>query len=296
MFYLDDNQYKIRQRFNYFSNTLILVFYLSSYYFLDRTYEGVWLGFPVTIVSYSILRCLVLQRGLNSGPEFYNARSIIIKLTIWMFVTNAWFFTIQYVALYPIAMQTFLPANSVLSSATEYVGPSTGIQDKYWSLSFSIDSEYLTQDPRVSEDMIGLPNYTGCGCGVEYGPWGDIIFNPAPPFKYHHNKFGVPGVKLPTWLCVCFQRESVAILLILHQIKAGVTFIQLHYRIVGDPSLALDNTGVSSSRHELSSQVYREPIGVPSPDSVFFNFLITFPLSTSSLAILCWQLSVIHLN
>jgi len=186
--------------------------------------------------------------------------------------------------------QEFLPAKMTITDFTEYSGPSTKTGDTYWSLGFSLTGESLKENPAYTryfeeDGTSGSPvktsdTFVGCGCGVEFGRWGDIAINPSFPFKYYDDRFGVDGVKLPTWLCICYSEAACERKYIGDDVQ-NTTVNNLFYRIVGDPVLALKNQKCPPDDMNFL-QVYREDHGVPAHDGVLLSFLFAFSSAMAS--------------
>eukprot|EP00330_Aristerostoma_sp_ATCC50986_P001656 CAMPEP_0114578808 /NCGR_PEP_ID=MMETSP0125-20121206/3312_1 /TAXON_ID=485358 ORGANISM="Aristerostoma sp., Strain ATCC 50986" /NCGR_SAMPLE_ID=MMETSP0125 /ASSEMBLY_ACC=CAM_ASM_000245 /LENGTH=106 /DNA_ID=CAMNT_0001769177 /DNA_START=378 /DNA_END=698 /DNA_ORIENTATION=+ len=97
----------------------------------------------------------------------------------------------------------------VLKEQNKLIDKDDGATDTYWSIKFEVQDiiEHLqNSEYEFPEDFRDDP--IGCGCGVDYGKWGDTIFNPTEPFYYHHYENGIDGVMLPTWLCICFSESN----------------------------------------------------------------------------------------
>ena len=292
MFYLDENEEAIRTRFNTLSFYFLIASYILSFYLLDRTYKNVWIGFPIAIFTYIILRFLIYRRKAGSSPPFYKNKSKAIKLLIFALFCNFCFFSLQYLAHAPILNQHFLPANMTMDNYIQYTGPDSGSENSYWSFQFSIQGQDLKNNAIFSErfenedkfdlDPASLINkeFVGCGCGVEYGSWGDIALNPSFPFRYYEDKDGIPGIKLPTWLALCFGRESCEKKYTGTDVDYNTTY-KLFYRIVGDPKLALENDKCPPKSMNFL-QVNREEFGTVPNDEVVLSFLFAFSTSMAS--------------
>lgn len=285
MFYLDANEEAIRHRFNILSLYHLVAFYVLCYYFLDRTYAKIWFGFPIALFSYLIVRCLIHRKRSASAPPFYNNKSKFFKLLAWTLITNGCFFALQYLGHYPVLSQAFTQINTNYVDYVEYSDQEvTGTSDIYWSFRFNMSAQDILPESGDDDDRILLEDgdAVGCGCGNQYGPWGDIIFNPSMPNRYYTDKFGVNGVKIPTWLCLCYSRESCT--------KKYIgpdrdPTIKLYYRVVGDRQAALNNK-VCPPPDMNFIQIYREHLGQPANDSLLLNFTLGFSASMSSLSLL----------
>jgi len=186
-----------------------------------------------------------------------------------------------------------------LKEYIQYTDKSDDISDDYyWSLTFSVNRAKLAENEEFPESGL-LENadsndaFVGCGCGVEYGSWGDIAVAPSLPFIYYKNPGDMEGVKLPTWLCICFSETSCTENYIGTQVPPE-TKHNLFYRVVGDPILALKNKQCPPSSMNFL-QVYREEHGIPPNDEVLLTFLFGFSTTVASVSILV-SLFFIHLT
>jgi len=292
MFYLSENEIAIRRTFTFLSLFLLVAIYIISYYAFDPCYKNAFYGFPIAFIIYILLKCLLTRQRAGASRPFYAQKSRFIKLAIYTAFCNFCFFALQYCVFFPIQNQKFVPATMTNAGFTEYSGSSTKTGDTYWSLEFSIAGEDLQENPAYTRNFeTGATDYTvdlndtfvGCGCGVEYGDWGDIVMNPSLPFKYYDDKFGVDGIKLPTWLCICFSEAACERKYTGDDVQ-GVTLNNLFYRIVGDPVLALKNQKCPPDDMNFL-QVYREDEGVPAHDQVLLSFLFAFSSAMASAAL-----------